>query len=63
MISNATSYMNIYDMTNTEAIANSIVKSAFNLKCPVIICETDLGRLPRYISKYRPYSQLIVVAD
>ena len=56
MISNATSYMNIYDMTNTEAIANSIVKSAFNLKCPVIICETDLGRLPRYISKYRPYS-------
>jgi pyruvate kinase len=41
---------------DVEAVANSIVKSAFNLKCPVIICETDVGRLPRYISKYHPFS-------
>ena len=43
-------------MTKSEAVANSIVKSAFNLLSPVIVAETDIGRIPRFLSKYRPCS-------
>ena len=48
-------------MSKCEAVANSTVRSAFNLHAPVIIAQTDIGRLSRYISKYRPFSQVIVI--
>lgn len=48
-------------MTKGEAVANSVVKSAFNLLSPVILVETDQCRLSRMISKYRPFSQVIVL--
>jgi pyruvate kinase len=43
-------------MTKSEAVANSVVKSAFNLHSPIILAETDIGRVPRFLSKYRPFS-------
>ena len=43
-------------MLKVEAVANSCVKSAFNLQSPVIISVTDIGRVSRMISKYKPYS-------
>jgi len=43
-------------MTKSEAVANSVVRSAFNLHSPVILAQTDIGRLTRNISKYRPFS-------
>ena len=43
-------------MQKVEAVANSCVKSAFNLQSPVIISVTDIGRVSRMISKYKPYS-------
>ena len=49
-------------MLKVEAVANSCVKSAFNLQSPVIISVTDIGRLSRMISKYKPYSQVIVIS-
>ena len=48
-------------ISKCEAIANSSVKSAFNLQSPVILAETDIGRLTRMISKYRPFSQVVVI--
>ena len=50
-------------MTKSEAVANSVVRSAFNLHSPVILAHTDLGRLPRNIAKYRPFSQVIVICN
>ena len=50
-------------MQKVEAVANSCVKSAFNLQSPVIICVTDIGRVSRMISKYKPYSQVIVMSS
>jgi len=49
-------------MLKVEAVANSCVKSAFNLQSPVIISVTDIGRVSRMISKYKPYSQVIVIS-
>jgi len=49
-------------MSKVEAVAISCVKSAFNLQSPVIITVTDVGRLSRMISKYRPYSQVLVIS-
>lgn len=49
-------------MLKVEAVANSCVKSAFNLQSPVIISVTDIGRVARMISKYKPYSQVIVLS-
>ncbi|CDW77623.1 pyruvate kinase [Stylonychia lemnae] len=49
-------------MQTVEAVANSCVKSAFNLQSNVIICVTDIGRVSRMISKYKPYSQVIVLS-
>lgn len=49
-------------MSKVEAVANSTVKSAFNLQSPIIIAVTDIGRLSRMISKYKPYSQVIVIS-
>lgn len=50
-------------MTKSEAVANSVVRSAFNLHSPVILAQTDIGRLTRNISKYRPFSQVIVICN
>ena len=50
-------------MTKSEAVANSVVRSAFNLHSPVILAQTDIGRLTRNISKYRPFSQIIVICN
>ena len=48
-------------MIKSEAIANIIVKSQYNMHSPLILCETDIGRLPRYLSKYRPIGFLVVI--
>ena len=50
-------------MTKSEAVANSVVRSAFNLHSPVILAQTDIGRLSRNVSKYRPFSQVIVICN
>lgn len=50
-------------MQKVEAVANSCVKSAFNLQSPAILCVTDIGRVSRMISKYKPYSQVIVMSQ
>ena len=57
MINQAIQPMKLY-----ESFANSAIKSAFNLKSPVIIGVTDINKLTRYMSKYKPYSQMIVAA-
>ena len=49
-------------MLKVEAVANSCVKSAFNLQSPIIISVTDIGRVSRMISKYKPYSQVVVIS-
>ena len=49
-------------MLNVEAVANSCVKSSFNLQSPFIIAVTDVGRLARMLSKYKPFSQVIVLS-
>ena len=49
-------------MLKVEAVANSCVKSAFNLQSPIIISVTDIGRVSRMISKYKPYSQVLVIS-
>ena len=38
------------------------MKSAFNLQSPIIISVTDIGRVSRMISKYKPYSQVVVIS-
>ena len=48
-------------MPTYEAIASTAIKSAFHLQSPVIIGVTDSHLLTRYMSKYKPYSQMIVV--
>ena len=48
-------------MIKSEAIANIVVKSQYNMHSPIILCETDIGRLPRYLSKYRPIGHLLIV--
>ena len=50
-------------MTKSEAVANSVVRSAFNLHSPVILAHTDMGRIVRMICKYRPFSQIIMICD
>ena len=48
-------------MQKVEAIANSLVKLSFNLQAPLIISLTDIGRIIRMISKYRPLAHLLVL--
>jgi pyruvate kinase len=50
-------------MKTHEAVANSAIKSAFNLRCPVILGITDINLVTRYMSKYKPYSQMIVIQE
>ena len=50
-------------MKTHEAVANTSIKSAFNLQSPVIFGVTDMNLVTRYMSKYKPYSQMIVMTS
>ena len=50
-------------MKTYEAVANSAIKSAFNLQSPLIIGLTDINLVTRYMSKYKPFSQMVVAAS
>ena len=49
-----------YPAKTYEAIASTAIKTAFHLQSPVIIGVTDRHLLTRYMSKFKPYSQMIV---
>lgn len=58
MLSNAEKPLN-----KLEAMANSSVKSAFNLQSPIILTFSDTGRIVRLLSKYRPYATIVIVTE
>jgi len=58
MLSNAEKPLN-----KLEAMANSSVKSAFNLQSPIILTFSDTGRIVRLLSKYRPYALIVIVTE
>ena len=49
-------------MTPIEAMSEAAVLLSFELQSPVIICFTEYGVLPTYISKYRPHAFIICVS-
>eukprot|EP00483_Globobulimina_turgida_P003818 UN03826 len=44
-------------------MASSAVKSAFDLKCSLIIVLTQSGRIARIVSQYRPHCTILAITD
>lgn len=46
-----------------EAVSNSAVSTAFNMKSPVMIALTERGRGTRYLAKYKPYATVLALCQ
>lgn len=51
------------DMSVTETITSSAVKTAFDLNAAIILCLTETGNTARFVCKYRPPSPVICVTS
>nr|AIT70017.1 pyruvate kinase [Ahnfeltiopsis flabelliformis] len=51
------------DITVTETITSSAVKTAYDINAAIIICLTETGNTARLICKYRPVSPVICVTS
>ena len=51
------------NITPSEGLAASTVKTSQNLSVDLIIVQTETGVLPRYVAKYRPSVPILVCSD
>lgn len=51
------------EMTITETITSSAVKTAYDLNAAIILCLTETGNTARMVCKYRPVSPVICVTS
>lgn len=51
------------DMSVTETITSSAVKTAYDINSSLIVCVTETGRTARMVCKYRPVSPVVCVTS
>lgn len=56
-------HRNQQDMSVTETITSSAVKTAYDLNSSIILCLTETGNTARLVCKYRPVSPVICVTS
>lgn len=52
-----------FELNVTETITSSAVKTAYDLRSPIILCLTETGNTARLVCKYRPVSPVICVTS